>query len=498
MSERSRSSGGAGSGLVDRPPGKVTIARTIQYPPMPPMVVGPGAGFHSLEAIASLHHISQPRTLSYGGPPSVAGKSDNATVNSGSMIEDIDMASIMSGDGSIVIGGGEKGQRRCTIPPPPLPVAPASAAAPSSHQGMLPHHPILTKKGGDHPHNKHDRGVEFAAWAQSYPAPHPWLEGQQAPSITSQPSRSPPPPGTIVAVPTSGALLNDMGPPLNRSILLERIAGATGLAHPSAPSTHSRAGSVASGSVGRPSDVSAHVDTDDCGGSLMGSTSDHMHDRMKKSPGHGASTGHSTGGELSDDNAKIPSVPSKPPSKGSNNQGGKDDGAGDADTASLSSARTALAGNGRQSPGGTVYRGRGVRRYQGQYMNLPLKRFQSKAACAEGGLVDIAVGDANMNDASVGRQGGVNEDDRSAYWHRERLRSRSRSNERCSRGRDRHCHSRSRSRSRSRDREEDGRTSRSWSRGRASSSRSPSSRWSNDGRSSGGCRRRSRRNRGRR
>ena len=31
--------------------------------------------------------------------------------------------------------------------------------------------------------------------------------------------------------------------------------------------------------------------------------------------------------------------------------------------------------NGRMSPGGTVYKGRGVRRYQGRYMNLPLKRF---------------------------------------------------------------------------------------------------------------------------
>ena len=31
--------------------------------------------------------------------------------------------------------------------------------------------------------------------------------------------------------------------------------------------------------------------------------------------------------------------------------------------------------NGRVSPGGTVYRGRGVRRYQGRYMNLPMRRF---------------------------------------------------------------------------------------------------------------------------
>lgn len=31
--------------------------------------------------------------------------------------------------------------------------------------------------------------------------------------------------------------------------------------------------------------------------------------------------------------------------------------------------------NGRQSPGGTIYKGRGERRYKGRYMHLPLKRF---------------------------------------------------------------------------------------------------------------------------
>lgn len=33
------------------------------------------------------------------------------------------------------------------------------------------------------------------------------------------------------------------------------------------------------------------------------------------------------------------------------------------------------AENGRRSPGGTIYKGRGTRRYQGRYMHLPLKRF---------------------------------------------------------------------------------------------------------------------------
>jgi len=456
MSERSRSSGGAGSGIVDRPPGKVTIARPIQYPPMPPMVVGPGAGFHSLEAIASLHHNFPTASTSYGGPPSVSGKSDNATVNSGSMIEDIDMASIMSGDGSIVIGGGgEKGQQRACASPPSAAADTATGAAavsqPSSHQSMLPQHSVLTKRSAEHSHHKHDRGVEFAAWAQSYPAPHPWLEGKDAAAITAsttastttKPSKSPTPPGTVVAVAPTGALLNDMGPPLSRSILLERIAGAAGLAHPPMPSGHhSRSGSVASGaSVGRPSDVSAHVDTDDCGGSLLGSeenrsvhsreSPDHMHDRVPKSPRHGVAIG-----DLSDDNTKVPSAPSSPPRpKDSNDQGehGNDGVSGDGgnvDTALLSSSQTAVTGNGRRSPGGTVYRGRGTRRYQGRY-------------------------------------------------RRGRGRSRSRS--------------RSRSRDREEEEEEEDRRMPSWSGERAPSSRSPSPRWSNDG-----CVRRSRRNRGRR
>jgi hypothetical protein len=36
--------------------------------------------------------------------------------------------------------------------------------------------------------------------------------------------------------------------------------------------------------------------------------------------------------------------------------------------------------NGRTSPGGTVYKGKGVRKYQGRYMNLPLQRFRQSHA----------------------------------------------------------------------------------------------------------------------
>jgi len=38
-----------------------------------------------------------------------------------------------------------------------------------------------------------------------------------------------------------------------------------------------------------------------------------------------------------------------------------------------------INGSGRRSPGGTVYKGRGIRRYQGRYMHLPLKRFHQNS-----------------------------------------------------------------------------------------------------------------------
>lgn len=39
--------------------------------------------------------------------------------------------------------------------------------------------------------------------------------------------------------------------------------------------------------------------------------------------------------------------------------------------------------NGRRSPGGTIYKGRGIRRYQGRYMHLPLKRFHQNGVHLE-------------------------------------------------------------------------------------------------------------------
>ena len=115
----------------------------------------------------------------------------------------------------------------------------------------------------------------------------------------------------------SAAEVNDMGPPLSRALLLQ---------HPPAQGSFSRPGSVRScGSTAGASDVVAHVDTDDCGGSLVESCTDDTHSI------------------LSQEEEAGPKDESHPLLQN-----------GDA------------VSNGRTSPGGTVYKGRGVRRYQGR------------------------------------------------------------------------------------------------------------------------------------
>jgi len=149
---------------------------------------------------------------------------------------------------------------------------------------------------------------------------------------------------------TSGSLLqNDMGPPLSRALLMQRGLGSA---------TGSRAGSVRSfGSNGasQNSDVVAHVDTDDCGGSLVESVTDaqsiHSQEDIRSGPEAGS-------GVSQEDKGKEQINGTHPLLKNNSSLGQT---------------------NGRTSPGGTIYKGKGVRRYQGRYMNLPLKRFNQDA-----------------------------------------------------------------------------------------------------------------------
>jgi hypothetical protein len=49
--------------------------------------------------------------------------------------------------------------------------------------------------------------------------------------------------------------------------------------------------------------------------------------------------------------------------------------------------------NGRLSPGGTIYRGSGIRRYQGRFMKLPLKRFREECQALRLSSGDLHFGD---------------------------------------------------------------------------------------------------------
>jgi len=196
-------------------------------------------------------------------------------------------------------------------------------------------------------------------------------------------------------------VLNDMGPPLSRSLLLERAGVAIGVGGvgehdgvglgPNSTGTISRAGSVRSYGSQATSDV-VHVDTDDCGGSLIESegkcsrvssveeTSVHhlsslaspvlgnrQHDYSEAVDVDG---GGGCSEECQDDDGDTNN------NKNNNNNNGSSSIPSNTTNNLLCDRR--LSGphsSGRTSPGGTVYKGRGVRRYKGRYFHLPLKRF---------------------------------------------------------------------------------------------------------------------------
>ena len=300
--------GGSDTNHGDRPPGRVMIKTAGLHGEAhrrnnnrPPSVVGPPGDALSAAVVAAVsrtaHHQHHPimggpqimveetgfpTAMSYAA--SEAAKSDAATVCSKSDVEDIDVSSIVS-------DGTDKDKGTTHIPDGRQPAAadlPLNVAPPT---------PCLGRKSSDGgvgativvpAPTRHN--VEFAAWAQSYPAA-PFA----AASPSSQTTRSSPVygPVTTAILPPNGVLLNDMGPPLSRTLLLERIAGASyaGLV-PVPPNTTTAVagqpllggfggvavvggvysgGGSGPGSVRSFGSVTGHVDTDDCGGSLVGS-----------------------------------------------------------------------------------------------------------------------------------------------------------------------------------------------------------------------------------
>lgn len=157
--------------------------------------------------------------------------------------------------------------------------------------------------------------------------------------------------------------VNPMGPPLNRALLLRADGGISS----------SRAGSVKSyGSTG--SEPAA----------MKTSHNDGPFENETDEAGSLDVETHSIG------TRSVHSQDEAAPS-------GEDDGAFDRQASSLSISDAIVdsttagtlaqverhVNGGRQSPGGTIYKGRGTRRYQGRYMHLPLKRFHHEGVHLE-------------------------------------------------------------------------------------------------------------------
>lgn len=203
------------------------------------------------------------------------------------------------------------------------------------------------------------------------------------------------------------ATLNDMGPPLNRS-LLERVGGGSGAGSTGTPS---RAGSVKSFGSQAASDV-VHVDTDDCGGSIAVDSDGHFSGVDENPSENAARTSMKNNGS----DASSIAIHDTP----TNDDITNDETQTQSNVLSLDKLSESHP-NGRVSPGGTVYKGRGVRKYQGRYMHLPLKRFQQNGA--------VLPEPINHDQDPLQNQYTENDDhtrDSRRSWKRERSRSRER------------------------------------------------------------------------
>lgn len=300
--------------------------------------------------------------------PSEAAKSDIATVCSGSVVEDIDVASVMSGDLGVQLPlNGDDGIANPSI---------------QSFQSNLCEKSIKAKISTNS--YKNERNVEFAAEPSAF-----WKQMSL--------DRLKKPYSRINAnLGSSGIILHDMGPPLSRRLLLERAgvgngSRLTGICDPSQPE------SVRSQSSQAPSDLICVVDSDDCGGSLVESD---CHGSMNESNSvhsqdettlHSSQQNNVNFSESQNNDGQLINIETAhetDPNKSPDNR--------------LSGFHT----NGRTSPGGTVYKGRGVRRYQGRYMHLPLKRFHQNGITLD---TSTPIMDFNLdsNDHYSNHHGGV-------------------------------------------------------------------------------------------
>jgi hypothetical protein len=320
---------------------------------------------HFGHALSAAHLLSGDATHQF--PPSMyqasvdAPKSDAATVCSGSVLEDIEVESHVSEETD------PRGSSKYH-PSPPSSVKMASL-------------PGLRRSNSD----EGNRLVDFADRSQEALAavfPQNGRHGSHAASSTVE--------SMSTGTGTSGTgILDDdadmasihnstsrimagMGPPLSRSWLLQH--------HGTSPS---RPGSVKSFESNTGSDVVAHVGSD-CGGSLTDAQSvlsqeDALMAAASES-GDAAAVSEAAGCDV---------------------DGGEGDAINNTDVDSIQRPHPLLCSqpdnmNGRISPGGTIYRGRGVRRYKGRFMHLPLKRFHHN------GVHLSSVGEHGSDDNDVG------------------------------------------------------------------------------------------------
>jgi len=308
-------------------------------------------GRDAMATTTSIHGIETRYTVAISSyAPSEAAKSDIATVCSNSVVEDIDISSV-----------------DMNVPQTP------NNIFPSPHSGT-----------------NLRRSVEFAPSSftqqlHKHFSVHQTGEYMHFSSVQSNNDQT-----------QRSLLQNDMGPPLSRALLMQGGLGST---------TGSRAGSVRSfGSNGasQNSDVVAHVDTDDCGGSLVESVTDAQSIYSQED----IRCGPEAGSTISQIEKGKEQINGAHPLLKSNSSLGQT--------------------NGRTSPGGTIYKGKGVRRYQGRYMNLPLKRFNQGATTD---LVDTVLeADKVMKEEEKKYRASPQRNDRSGsfekfYFHRGQVRS---------------------------------------------------------------------------
>jgi hypothetical protein len=325
---------------------------------------------HNLQLASAYHLINGetnfPTAMSY---VSDAQRSDAATVCSGSVVDDIEVESVLSQEDHLSVtnaGTGRSTGRSMNRLVEFALAASESEAKPSAPSSVIPrrHEAKIDspKKPPSvlSPLEVHDMGppLSRALLMQKAEMGLLHLTGHRAGSVGSTGANSDDCGGSLDVETHSVQSQEDLLSLVAAESHKGEDAGERG------KYTLSQTGSVKSGGSQNGSDNGAQGDTDDCGGSLDVETyslenenrSVYSQGDVETHSNHSQDEGVCNEGlEFRTDADKVSSA--------------------QAASESLLLCDDGEHANGRRSPGGTIYKGRGVRRYQGRYMNLPLKRF---------------------------------------------------------------------------------------------------------------------------